>query len=92
MDQALFSLTTHRKTGSSNVADTFCKLGHAILYTGTVFIEGKCAKWAESQSTIIPSNIKQGIPTTHFADNPDWKSKSLTECDQTHNTNTRLQY
>ena len=90
LDQTLLSLTIHRKTGSSNVVDTLHKLGYGISYTETVFIEDKWAEWAESQSSIIPSNIKPGIPTTMVADNIDWENKSLTGQDQTHNTNSIL--
>ena len=77
LDQTLLSLTIHRKTGSSSVVDTLHKLGYGISCTETVFIEDKWAEWAEPQSSIIPSNIKPGIPTTHDADNIDWENKSL---------------
>ena len=88
LDQALLSLTMHRKTGSSDVIQTLHKLGYGISYTETLFIKDKWAEWAESQSTIIPSNIKKNIPTIHVADNIDWENKSVTG--QTHNTNSIL--
>ena len=78
----------HRKTGSSDVIQTLHKPGYGISYTETLFIEDKWADWAESRSKIIPSNIKENIPTTHVTDNTDWENKSLTR--HTHNTDSIL--
>ena len=72
LDQALLSLTMHRKTGSSDVIDTLYKLGYGISYTVTLFIEDKWTQRAEAQPTIIYSSIKVNIPTTLVADNRDW--------------------
>ena len=77
LDQALLSLTMHRKTGSSDVIDTLHKLGYGISYTETLFIEDEWDEWAEAQSTIIPSNITVNIPTTLVADNIDWENKGF---------------
>ena len=86
LDQALLSLTMHRKTGSRDVIDTLHKLGYGIFYTETLFIEDKWAEWAEAQST-IPSNIKVNIPTTLVA---DCENKGLKGKEQTHSTNSIL--
>ena len=88
LGQALLSLTMHRQTGSSNGIDTLHKLGYGLPYTETIFIEDKWAKWAENQSSIFPSNIKESQPTTHVADNIDWENRSLAGSNQTHNTNS----
>ena len=77
LDQVLVSLTMHRKTGSQDVVDTLYGLGHGISYTETMFIEDKWAEWASERNTDIPSNIKKDLPTTHVADNIDWKNKEL---------------
>ena len=90
LDQVLVSLTMHRKTGSQDVVDTLYGLGHGISYTETMFIEDKWAEWASERNTDIPSNIKKGLPTTHVADNIDWKNKELSGCNETHNTNSIL--
>ena len=39
------------------------------------FVENKCKNWLGSQSTILPSEIKDKIPTTHVAKNPGWENK-----------------
>ena len=78
----------HRKTRPQGVVDTLHKLGHGISYTEAMFIEDKWAEWA-SGSTEIPSNIHKGLPTTHIADNIDWKNKGIS-CNETHNTNSIL--
>ena len=90
LDQALLSLTMHRKTGSSAVVNTLHHLGHGISYTETVFIEDKWAEWGRNCSSDIPSNILRGLPTTHVADNVDWKNKELSGYNETHNTNSIL--
>ena len=90
LDQVLLSLTMYRKTGSSAVVETINKLGYGISYTETVFIEDKWAEWAEKQSSIIHSNMLPSIPTTHVADNIDWKNKSINVGNETHNTNPHL--
>ena len=59
LDQALLSLKVHRRTGSSDVIHTLLTLGYGISYTEISFIEDKWADWVESQSTIVPSNIKK---------------------------------
>ena len=86
LDQALLSLTMHRKTGSRDVIYTLHKLGYGIFYTETLFIEDKWAEWAEAQLT-IPSNIKVNIPTTLVA---DCENKGLKGKEQTHSTNSIL--
>ncbi len=90
LDQALLSLTMHRKTGSSAVVNTLHHLGHGISYTETIFIEDKWAEWGRHSSSEIPSNIMRGLPTTHVADNIDWKNKELSGYNETHNTNSIL--
>ena len=90
LDQALLSLTMHRKTGSSAVVNTLHHLGHGISYSKTVFIEDKWAEWGRNCSSDIPSNILRGLPTTHVADNIDWKNKELSGYNETHNTNSIL--
>ncbi|MES9880765.1 MAG: hypothetical protein ABW185_07780 [Sedimenticola sp.] len=90
LDQVLLSLTMHRKTGSSGVVDTMHSLGYGISYTETVFVEDKWAEWSERQHSDIPSNITKGLPTTHIADNIDWKNKELSGTRETHNTNSIL--
>ncbi len=90
LDQVLLSLTMHRKTGSSGVIDTLHGLGYGISYTETVFIEDKWAEWSEKQHSNIPSNISVGKPTTHVADNIDWKNKEIGGTHETHNTNSIL--
>ena len=62
---ALLSLTMDRPTGFDDVIKTLNKLGYGISCTEALFIEDNWTDWAESQSTIIPSNIKKKIPTTH---------------------------
>ena len=59
LHQVFLSLTMHRKTSSSEVIQAFHKLGYRISYTEPLFIKGKWADWAESQSTFIPSNVKK---------------------------------
>ena len=90
LDQALLSLTMHRKTGSSGVVNTLHHLGHGISYTETMFIEDKWAEWGRNRSSEIPSNILRGLPTTHVADNIDWRNKELSGYNETHNTNSIL--
>ena len=86
LGQVLLSLNTYHKTRSSAIVDDLHKLGHGISYTETHFIEDKWAEWSSRQSTIIPSNIRKGITTTHVVDNIDWKNKDLNS-PETHNTN-----
>ena len=86
LGQVLLSLNTYHKTNTSTIADDLHKLGHGISYTETHFIEDKWAEWSSRQSTIIPSNIRKGITTTHVVDNIDWKNKDLNS-PETHNTN-----
>ena len=89
LDQVLLSLTMHAKTGSSTVVDTLHNLGYGLSYTETVFIEDKWAVWSKKQHSNIPSNMRKGIPTTHVADNIDWKNKDLIGT-ETHNTHSIL--
>lgn len=90
LDQALLSLTMHRKTGSSGVVDTLHNLGYGISYTDTMFIQDKWAEWSKNQQSYIPSNIAKGFQTTHVADNIDWKNKNISGKNETHNTNSIL--
>ena len=89
LDQVLLSLTMLAKTGSSTVVDTLHNLGYGLSYTETVFIEDKWAVWSKKQHSNIPSNMRKGIPTTHVADNIDWKNKDLIGT-KTHNTHSIL--
>ena len=59
LHQVLLSVTMHRKTSFSEVIQAFHKLGYRISYIKPLFIKGKWADRAESQSTIISSNVKK---------------------------------
>ena len=87
LSQMLFSLNSHRRTGSSNVVNDIHDFGHGISYTDTLFIEDKWAEWSEKQTSFIPSNIEKGQIVTHVVDNIDWQNKS-THGDETHHTNS----
>ena len=89
LNQVLLSLNTYHKTSSSTIVNDLHKLRDGISYTKTRFIEDKWAEWSSRQSTIIPSNIRKGITTTHVVDNIDWKNKDLNS-PETHNTNSIL--
>ena len=52
------------------------QLGAGISNTETMFIQDKWAEWTENLSSIIPSNIKKGVITTHICDNIDWKNEN----------------
>ena len=84
LGHVLLSLNAYHKTRSSAIVDDLHKLAHGISYTETRFIEDKWAEWSSRQSTIIPSNIRKGITTTHVVDNIDWKNKDLNS-PETHN-------
>ena len=71
MGQILLSLNMYSKTGSKCVINDLKKLGHGISYSETMYIHNKWAEWTQSQKSIIPSNIRKGIITTHVFDNID---------------------
>ena len=82
--QILFSLNSHRRTGSSNLVNAVHDYGHGFTYTD---IEDKWAEWGEKQSSLLPSNIVKGQYLTHVVDNIDWKNKSI-DGQETHHTNS----
>ena len=73
----LLSITTLAKKESQMVIDDLKQLGAGISNTETMFIQDKWAEWTENLSSIIPSNIKKGVITTHICDNIDWKNKNV---------------
>ena len=89
LNQILLSLNTLSKTGSSMIVNDLKQLGHGISNTEAMFIQDKWAEWTDNVSTVIPSNIKKGVITTHIFDNIDWKNKSISR-QESHHTNSIL--
>ena len=79
----------YKKTGSSSVNNDLHKIDHGISYTETKFIEDRQAEWSKQQSSLLPSNIEQGLITTLVFGNIDWKNKCHNG-KETHNTNSIL--
>ena len=89
INQVLLSLNMYAKTGSKMIINDLKHLGHGLSNTETMFIQDKWAEWTDHQKSIIPSNIKKGVITTHIFDNIDWKNKTLNRV-ETHHTNSIL--
>ena len=89
LDQVLFSLRLHWKTGAREPVDMANAFGYGLTYTETKFIEDVWAEWDRAQNSNIPSNINPMIYTTIVADNIDWNNKGISG-KQTHNTNIIL--
>ena len=89
LDQVLFSLRLHWKTGAREPVDVANAFGYGLTYTETKFIEDVWAEWDRAQNSNIPSNINPRIYTTVVADNIDWNNKDISG-NQTHNTNIIL--
>ena len=89
LGQILLSLNMYGKTGSKDVVTSLRHLGHGIPYSETLFIMDKWAEWCVRQKSIVPSNMRKGIPTTHVFDNIDWKNKNINRT-ESHYTNSIL--
>ena len=89
VDQVLFSLRLHWKTGAREPVDIASSFGYGIPYTDTRFCEDVWAEWDRAQNSNIPSNINPKIYTTVVADNIDFDNKDIGGS-QTHNTNVIL--
>ena len=89
LSQILLSLTMYGKTGSKNVVNDLRHLGHGIPYTETIFIMDKWAEWCMNQKSLVPSNMRKGVISTHTFDNIDWKNKNINRA-ESHYTNSIL--